>query len=137
MFDIGLDSTGDLPTITQHISGIELIAQKIKIRLLTFKGEWKLNEALGLDYPGWFQTKPAPVALASGLIRQEIEATTGVEQITSWDVQFDAPSRLMTITAAVLTTAGVLTVEVSPLGPGTGNAQTLPIYIGPSMSIAG
>ena len=46
-YDIQLDSVGDLPDVGALLTGAELVAQRIQIRLLTWLGEWPLDKAEG------------------------------------------------------------------------------------------
>ena len=48
-YDIRLDSTGDLPDVGALLTGAELVAQRIRIRLLTWLGEWTLDKLAGRD----------------------------------------------------------------------------------------
>ena len=87
--DVGLDPlTGDLPAFTRHIRDEDLAIQRIKIRLLTFFGEWILDTSAGLDYVGFKQQKPPNVAAIGAIIQTEITATPGVDRVDNFAASF-------------------------------------------------
>lgn len=137
-YDVGLDTTtGDLPVFTRHITGIDLILQRVRIRLETGLGEWRLDTRRGLDYQGWTQMKPPPTNLVSGLIRSEVANTPGVIRVTSWEAEYDATTRTITITGSVDTEYGEVTVVVRPFEGVNGNAQPIATFLNPSGRIIG
>jgi hypothetical protein len=126
VYDVLLGPDGDLPEITQHITGIQLVMQRVKVRLQTFLGEWILDTSKGLDYHGWAQIRPAPVNEIQALMLAEVLGTPGVVRVPRWEVTFDKPGRTITIDGDVETEDGVVpvTVSTSPTGT-TGNAWSL------------
>lgn len=71
--DLSID-LGDLETVTgSHEAG-----QRIKDRLQTFKNEWFLNLAIGLDYFGRiFVKNPRPSIVASHIRNEILKAASG------------------------------------------------------------
>lgn len=65
--DIAITS-GDVVTI----KGLDEAAQRIKDRLLTFRGEWFLNLSFGVDYIGKIMVKNPRNSIISAHIRSEI-----------------------------------------------------------------
>ena len=111
--DSSPDSTGDLPAFTRHITGQQLVAQRVAVRLATHKGEWILDTSKGLDYQGWAQLRPFPADNVSAIIKAEIEGTPGVTSVEDWSFVFDKPTREVTYTGTIITTEGDIPVEVA------------------------
>lgn len=107
--DFLLDSTGDIVVTTdvQMVSGVAAVTQAIRVRLLTFKGEWSLD--LDHGFP-WFQevfgAKYQPDRIRS-LVRAFILETPNVLDVLSLDVTFNGATRELTVTFAVNTVFGV------------------------------
>lgn len=97
--DLQLDETGDLPLVPRHITGIPLVLQRIRRRLLVFEGEWVLDVTQGLPYLAWRQTKPAPLDAIAARIRTELEQTPGVVRVDTCAAALDAATRRVRITA--------------------------------------
>lgn len=97
--DLALDETGDLPLVPRHITGIPLVLQRIRRRLLVFAGEWVLDTSQGLPYLAWRQTKPAPLDAIAARIRTELEQTPGVVRVDTCAAALDATTRLVRVSA--------------------------------------
>lgn len=122
VYDVGLDSTGDLPARTGHITGLTLTRQRVDMRLRTFLGEYIADKSRGLPFFAWMQQKPPQVASIGALLRREIETTPGVARVEEWTGGHDPDTRELTYTCTVKTVDGDLTLLVAPLGdPGFGN----------------
>lgn len=78
-FDLALDENGDLPAITKPIDGIDLVLQRVRIRLRLALGNYIGDQTKGLDYLG-FQNRPQDVTAIGDQIRAEIESTPGVSR---------------------------------------------------------
>lgn len=78
---------GDLPSHPRLISGVELIAQRIRIRLQIHRGEWLLNRRLGLPYLRWRGEKPPRVQSIGSRVREAVRTTPGVLDIRDFRVQ--------------------------------------------------
>lgn len=77
--DVLLDpDTGDLPEVTSHISGIDLIKQKVIIRLKTFRGEWFLNTRVGVPYFELLEDRTYNIQIFSHIVRKEILKIDGI-----------------------------------------------------------
>lgn len=117
---------GDLPEITQHVTGILLTMQRVKIRLETALGDWFLDTSVGIDYLGLSDISPAPVEAFSAILRAETLDTPGVTAIISWVTTFDKPSQKISIEAVVETEDGLMqTTLTSSPALGTGNTWYL------------
>lgn len=97
--DLQLDADGDLPLVPRHITGIPLVLQRIRRRLLVFAGEWVLDTSQGLPYLAWRQTQPAPVEAIAARIRVELEQTPGVVRIDTCAAALEVATRTVRITA--------------------------------------
>lgn len=121
-YDVGLDDDGDLPVVCSHITGLDLVVQRIRRRLLTFKGEYIANKRAGLPYFEWAQQKPAQVAAIGAVLRRAILAVPGVVRIDDWTGAFDADTRALTYGGTIHTAFGDVSATILPLGsPAAGN----------------
>ena len=121
-FDVQLDDDGDLPVRTRHVSGFDLIVQRVGRRLRTVRGEWLADKDVGLPYFGWFEQKPPNVASIGAVIRKEIETTPGVVRVEDWSGALDRDTRTLTYSGTIRTRDGDASVILRPFGdPRTGN----------------
>ena len=84
--DVQLDNNGDIPIRTAYITGPDLVRQRIRIRLNTWRGEWFLDQRLGLPFLEWKQQKPPDVDVIRALIQREIRTTPGVVGVANLEV---------------------------------------------------
>ena len=118
-YDIRLDSTGDLPDVGALLTGAELVAQRIQIRLLTWLGEWPLDKSEGIDWRTATTTKPFPLDLVVTLLRREIDTTPGVLRTAIVSAAFDVDTQAAAISYDVTCDDGArLSVSVSPSAVG-------------------
>lgn len=124
--DVQLDEHGDLPALTRHVSGVDLIRQRIKTRLQTFAGEWFLDERRGLPYLEWKQARPADVAPIRARLRRDIVTTPGVIRVEDLAVTF---------TDGIIRARGTIFVEDQQLsldaeiGALPGNSQPVTVLL--------
>lgn len=97
--DLALDAAGDLPLVARHITGIPLVLQRLRRRLLVYAGEWVLDVTQGLPYLAWRQTKPSPLDAIAARIRVELELTPGVGRIDSCTAALTVATRTVRVTA--------------------------------------
>lgn len=110
MTDIKLDvtthdidiSTGDL----QLLTGIEAIAQHIRIRLQFFLGEWMLDTRLGIPYFQHVLIKNPKTAVVRGILRKAIQETPGVVSVSDLLVDYAPTTRQMTVSFSAATDTG-------------------------------
>lgn len=101
--------TGDLPAIPRLCTGVELVQQRIRVRLQRGTGEWFLDpNNVGLPLLDWRQQKPLDAAGIARRVEQEIGRIPGVVRTSDFSGSFDAAARRITVTGQVyvdLTTA--------------------------------
>ena len=102
--DVLMGADGDLPSFTRHASGMEVIAQRIRVRLGTHRGDWPLDVTVGIDWTYYLGRKPLDLAALAAVIALEILAVPGVTQVQDLDWSQDGGSA--TISASVLTELG-------------------------------
>lgn len=90
--DIYLDATGNLAMVRNA----EAVGQHTRQRLMTFYGEWFLDNQAGVPWIGKILGESYDPALAEGVIKSVVMDTDGVTEITSFDVKFDRQSRNLT-----------------------------------------
>lgn len=95
---------GDLPPRPRLISGVELIAQRIRIRLQTHRGEWLLNRSVGLPYLRWRGQKPPRVQSIGSRVRETVRTTPGVIDVR--DFRAALQGRQILITGRVIVEGG-------------------------------
>ena len=121
-YDVGLDAENDLPVRTAHVTGLDLIVQRIRRRLQTVSGEWLGDKTIGLPFFEWFQQKPPKVNAIGALIRRAIETTPGVARLDDWSGSFDPSTRALTFSGTIRTTDGDVAMSIQPIGsPRAGN----------------
>jgi len=102
-----LDDSGDLITRGQmFLSGQEAIAQTISTRLKLFYGEYFRDVTDGTP---WFQQilgKFENMNAVEALLRNRIARSPGVIRLLSFALQFDLPTRKLSVQASVLTVYG-------------------------------
>lgn len=89
-------------------SNSEYVAQKLRIRLSFFLGEWYLNTNKGLPYFQEIFKKNPNLNLIEDVFKTEIISIDYVEEIVSFDIQADVGTRKLTINFVVKLTDGSL-----------------------------
>jgi hypothetical protein len=121
-FDVQIGDDGDLPVRTRHVSGFDLVVQRVARRLRTVRGEWLADKDVGLPYFAWFEQKPPAVESIGAVIRKEIETAPGVIRVEDWSGGFDRDTRTLTYGGTIRTRDGDASLTVRPFGdPRTGN----------------
>lgn len=112
--DLGLDDSGDLPLFARTISGAELVAQRIRVRLGTHRGEDPRDSSRGLPWVDWLQQRPPQVDSIVAAVRREVLATDGVVRVLNWTGSFSRTTGVITISGeAVVSSGRVIDVGVS------------------------
>lgn len=88
------------------IQGADKIAQEIKINLLTFLGEWFLDETWGVPYLEDILIKNPRMSLVEAILREHISSIPDVNSITSFGLNWDRAARTLRIDFGCDTTLG-------------------------------
>lgn len=92
MTDLKIDpTTGDLDLSSgtvELVTGIDAIAQNLRIRLQMFKGEWHLDERQGMPYFQEILGQKYKPALLIPIFQEAILETAGVIAIKSFSLDF-------------------------------------------------
>lgn len=107
--DLALTKTGDV----ELINGVQRVKQQIKVTLLTFLGEWFLNNTWGVPYLEKIMIKSPNRAEIENVIRAKVRDVPGVTAVPSVQVDIDAQARQGRITLEdIQTSEGPVTVSV-------------------------
>jgi hypothetical protein len=109
--DLRLDDDGDLfigSGDLAHVSGIDAIAQSLKIRLRLIRGEWFLDTAAGIPLFDQVLVKNPRVNLLRGIYRDAILAAPGVRALPELKLDLDSARRTLTIRYRATTDLGEL-----------------------------
>lgn len=120
-YDVGLDSDGDIPEFCRHITGTDLILQRVKVRFGTFLTEWPLDSSVGLDFIGWQQEKPAPLVMIEAASRAELDTCPGVQQVLSLVATATPDGKSVTIEGSAQIDGAVIEIYVPRITPEAGN----------------
>ena len=107
MTDFKLTTTGDLDLSTgdiQLISGVEEIAQHLRIRLRFFLGEWFLDQRLGIPYIRDVFRKNPNTNVITDIITRAALSTPGVLSVDSLSFDFDSAARRLDVDLRLMVT---------------------------------
>ncbi len=91
----------------------EYVAQKLKIILKIFTGEWYLNNTIGIDYYGKVLVKNPNLGEIEDIYKIKILSVEGTDEITAFNLTFNTAIRqLIVIFTVTLTNGESLTVTV-------------------------
>lgn len=107
-----LITNGDL-VLTQ---GADAVKQHITQRLKMFTGEWFLNLSEGVPYFQNILIKNPNPDVVDGLLKSTILATPGVDELLSFDLDYDAALRKLTVDFSVRVLDTVIDFENLTLG---------------------
>lgn len=102
--DIMFDNS-DIPLTTNTIR--DDVAQRLKIRLATYLGEWFLNSDVGMPYYQSIFKKGVTKASVDILFQAAILEEEGVTSIVEFNSSLDVSTRTYTLSFRVMTTDGV------------------------------
>lgn len=111
--DIMLDKTGDL-FISQNgdILLENSVAQKIRIKLLWFEGEWRWNKEEGLPYFTHLLVKNPDTDYFETVVREKIFEVDEVVDVKDVQIVFDSKTREAVIRYTALTDFETIKEEV-------------------------
>jgi hypothetical protein len=100
--------TGDLPEVSRFITGIELVEQRIRLRLSRGLGEWFLDpDGTGLPLLEWRNQRPPDIPGILNRVQQEIRQIPGVTATKGFQGTHEA--RRLTISGDVFVATGSVT----------------------------
>jgi len=115
MSDLVIDpTTGDLQILNGDLSltsGIDGIAQNIRIRLNFFLGEWFLDTSQGMPYFQNVLVKQPNSQAIRAIFRKAILTTPGVLSVTNLELDLDNSLRKLSVSFQAETTDGTLVFE--------------------------
>lgn len=112
--DILLSADGDLfLTDKGDISLVNSVAQKIKIRLKWWLGEWRWDKEEGLPYKDELFIKNPNTDSFEMLVREKIFEVTEVTEVKNVSVSYDRKTRTGKISFRALTDTETITEEVA------------------------
>ena len=114
--DVLLSTTNTITTPTFTTTTSENLAQRLKIRLQTFKGEWFLDGTIGIDYFNQIAGKNRSKAAVDAIIQGEILKEQEVLQITAYSSVVDKTTRKITIQFTVRTVDGFYSTLTATIG---------------------
>jgi hypothetical protein len=114
--DVLLSTTATITTPIFTTTTSENLAQRLKIRLQTFKGEWFLDGTIGIDYFNQIAGKNRSKAAVDAIIQAEILKEQEVLQITAYSSVVDKTTRKITIQFTVRTIDGFYSTLTASIG---------------------
>jgi len=104
------ENTNNLSLINRDFSFTEnnssFLAQKLKIRLSFFLGEWYLNVLKGIPYFEEILIKNPDLNYIEDLLKTEIITTPGVDTLESFNLTYENSTRELLIEFSVKTLEG-------------------------------
>ena len=108
--DLALSKTGGI----MLVDGIQRVRQQIKVTLLTFLGEWFLDNTWGVPYLEKIMVKAPNRAEIENVVRARVRNVPGVIAVPNVLVEIDAQARQGRITLNdIQTSEGPVTVSVT------------------------
>ena len=71
----------DLQAQNYHVTGADLVVQRVKTRVRTFLGEWILDQSKGLPYLTWVAEKPPDEVTIGNVVLADLLDTPGVKRV--------------------------------------------------------
>jgi hypothetical protein len=110
--DLELSSTGDI----QWTSEAEAVAQRLRIRLQFFKGEWFADTRVGIPYYSDILLKNPSKRLVLSIMSEVILGTPGIARLVSLDYTLSRPTRELSLVFVAETTEGFI-LDSQDFGP--------------------
>jgi len=105
MSDFKLDGFGELDLSTndlQLVDGSDAIAQHLLIRLRLFKGEWFLDQRIGIPYYESILKKSPNLIAVKGIFSRAITSTPGVNSLEDLELGYEPTTRALTVSFSAL-----------------------------------
>jgi len=81
----------------QLVSGLDALAQRLLVRLRTFKGEWYVDGRWGVPFYQGVLLKGALKSKLESIFRKAILDTPGVKSLTKFALDYDTQTRELSI----------------------------------------
>jgi hypothetical protein len=94
-------------------TGAESVRIRCQQRLWLLLGEWFLNTDAGVPYFQEIFVMPDNLAEAQAILKAQILGTEGVDSLTSFTMNYDYTTRILSVNADVLTIYDTETVNIS------------------------
>lgn len=79
-----INALGSPALPARYVSGIDLVVQRLRVRLGTVRGTWPEDDAFGLPFDRWIeQPTSATSAVVAGAVRLQLEADPDVQSVVS------------------------------------------------------
>jgi hypothetical protein len=92
-------------------SNSEFVSQKITQRLKHFEGEWWLDPTKGVPYFGTILIKRPDTGLVRNILFNVVADTIGVEEVVTFEVNYDKSSRTYSVSFEARITEGEIIVN--------------------------
>jgi hypothetical protein len=105
MRDLKLDQEGDLMISEFDLrltNDSEIVKQRIRQALLTFKGEWFLNTQLGIPYYESILEEKNSLQAIKAILMDAIKKVEGVKELTQFELKYNNDTRLVSINFSVI-----------------------------------
>lgn len=109
MSDFALDANGDLEVVlgeTRLCTSEEAVAQDWKLRMGMWRGEWFVDQRVGIDYPNSILVKNPRTELLRSIFRKVTIETAGIKDILSLDFELNSKARTLNVTIEALFDSG-------------------------------
>lgn len=97
MYDIKLDTSGDIEFRDGDILLVDSVIQAVTIKLKWFFNEWRFGPDYGIDYYGEYFVKDPDLDLIEGEMRSQIEEVDGVDNVEYIKIEADKTNRLLKV----------------------------------------
>lgn len=91
------------------IDNAERVAQQIKVKLLTFLGEWFLDTTWGVPYLEYILVKQPNQELIKQILSEQILSVDDVKSLNALELDYQVKVRTLTINYEVSTEYGLIT----------------------------
>lgn len=88
------------------VESSEATAQRLRIKLKTFLGEWFLDTRIGMPYFQEFFVKKPNKLVMDSRIREAVEEDEGIESLNSINYDFDATTRALSFSFTATLVSG-------------------------------
>ena len=108
------EATWDLKVPPNILRGVLAVAQRIRVRLQFFLGEWFLDKRQGMPYFQAILIKNPDLTLVQSIFRRAILGTPGVLAIAKLRTSFDRANRTFTVTPLEIVLTGGVVFRAQP-----------------------